>query len=45
MVLGMYAFTEIGWLWLNAIGALAVVIIAFVLNQILGDRPAQEKLA
>jgi solute:Na+ symporter, SSS family len=27
-VLSMYKFTDIGWLWLNAIGALAVVIYA-----------------
>lgn len=32
IVLCMYSFTDIGWLWLNAIGALAVVLIAFVLN-------------
>ena len=35
IVLCMYAFTDIGWLWLNAIGALAVVIIAFFLEAIL----------
>lgn len=35
IVLCMYAFTDIGWLWLNAIGALAVVIIAFFLEVIL----------
>jgi Na+/pantothenate symporter len=45
VVLAMYAFTDIGWLWLNAIGALAVVIFAFVLNQILGDRPVNGSLA
>ena len=33
VVLSMYAFTGIGWLWLNAIGALAVVILAFMLQQ------------
>ena len=32
VVLCMYGFTEIGWLWLNAIGALAVVIFAFLLE-------------
>jgi SSS family solute:Na+ symporter len=32
IVLCMYGFTDIGWLWLNAIGALAVVIIAFLLE-------------
>jgi hypothetical protein len=35
IVLSMYVFTGIGWLWLNAIGALAVVILAFVLQQVL----------
>ncbi len=32
IVLAMYGLTEIGWLWLNAIGALAVVIIAQLLQ-------------
>ena len=31
-VLGMYAFTDIGWLWLNVIGALAVVMLSLVLQ-------------
>jgi len=31
-VLSMYKFTDIGWLWLNAIGALAVVIYAVILE-------------
>jgi solute:Na+ symporter, SSS family len=31
-VLSMYKFTDIGWLWLNAIGALAVVFFALVLE-------------
>jgi len=31
-VLGMYAFTDIGWLWLNVIGAMAVVMISIVLQ-------------
>ena len=35
IVLSMYSFTDIGWLWLNAIGALAVVIIAYLLELIL----------
>jgi hypothetical protein len=47
IVLCMYAFTDIGWLWLNAIGALSVVIIAFFLEAILtrietGKIPAAE---
>ena len=28
VVIAMYGFTEIGWLWLNAIGAIAVVVFA-----------------
>lgn len=35
VVLSMYKFTEIGWLWLNVIGAMAVVILAIILQQIL----------
>ncbi|MBM3446131.1 MAG: sodium:solute symporter [Bacteroidetes bacterium] len=31
-VLGMYAFTDIGWLWLNVIGAMAVVMFSIVLQ-------------
>jgi len=31
-VLAMYAFTDIGWLWLNVIGALAVVMLSLVLQ-------------
>ena len=38
IVLCMYAFTDIGWLWLNAIGALAVVIIAYLLELIFPRR-------
>ena len=38
IVLCMYSFTEIGWLWLNAVGALAVVIIAFVLENFQAKR-------
>lgn len=34
VVLCMYAFTDIGWLWLNAIGALSVVIIAFLMESL-----------
>lgn len=32
LVLFMYAFTSIGWLWLNAIGALAVPLFAIILQ-------------
>ena len=38
IVLCMYAFTDIGWLWLNAIGALTVVIIAYLLELIFPRR-------
>jgi hypothetical protein len=34
-VLSMYAFTDIGWLWLNVVGALAVIGISLVLQPIL----------
>jgi Na+/proline symporter len=29
VVIAMYAFTDIGWLWLNAIGAIAVLVFAY----------------
>ena len=29
LVIAMYAFTNIGWLWLNAIGAIAVLVFAY----------------
>ncbi|MEN9883262.1 MAG: hypothetical protein RLZZ420_479 [Bacteroidota bacterium] len=32
VVLSMYKFTDIGWLWLNAIGALAVVFFAVIIE-------------
>jgi hypothetical protein len=35
IVIGMYAFTKIGWLWLNAIGAIVVVVFALFLQQTL----------
>ena len=35
IVLSMYVFTGIGWLWLNAIGALAVVGLAFIIQQVI----------
>ena len=35
IVLSMYVFTGIGWLWLNAIGALSVVGLAFIIQQVI----------
>jgi Na+/proline symporter len=32
IVIAMYQFTDIGWLWLNAIGAIAVVLLAAALQ-------------
>ncbi|WP_336517532.1 sodium:solute symporter [Pollutibacter soli] len=32
IVIGTYAFTDIGWLWLNVIGAVAVVFLAWILQ-------------
>lgn len=37
-VLAMYAFTDIGWLWLNVIGAMAVVVFSLALQFILRRR-------
>lgn len=37
-VLSMYAFTNIGWLWLNVIGALAVVAFSLVLQPVLKEK-------
>ncbi len=37
-VLAMYAFTDIGWLWLNVIGAMAVVVFGLALQFILRRR-------
>lgn len=34
VVLLMYFMTDIGWLWLNAIGAIAVVLFAFCLSRL-----------
>jgi solute:Na+ symporter, SSS family len=31
-VIGLYSFTDVGWLWLNVVGAIAVVIIAIMLQ-------------
>ncbi len=41
IVLSMYVFTGIGWLWLNAIGALAVVGIAFIIQQVIQFKGAR----
>ncbi len=38
VVIAMYAFTDIGWLWLNAIGAIAVVVFAVVGEIVLGKK-------
>ncbi len=38
VVLSMYKFTDIGWLWLNAIGALSVVCFAFLLQMFIGEK-------
>jgi SSS family transporter len=38
VVLSMYKFTDIGWLWLNAIGALSVVCFAFLLQQFIREK-------
>jgi SSS family solute:Na+ symporter len=40
-VLSMYKFTDIGWLWLNAIGALAVVFYALILEFTLFNKNEQ----
>jgi len=34
IVISMYRITDIGWLWLNAVGAIAVVILAILLQWI-----------
>jgi SSS family solute:Na+ symporter len=34
VVLSMYFFTDIGWLWLNAIGAIAVLVFSFFLEKV-----------
>jgi hypothetical protein len=41
IVLSMYVFTGIGWLWLNAIGALAVLGIAFIIQQVIQFKGAR----
>lgn len=39
VVLGMYKFTDIGWLWLNAVGALSVVFFAMILEFLIRKFP------
>lgn len=34
VVLSMYFFTDIGWLWLNAIGAIAVLLFSIILQSV-----------
>lgn len=41
IVIAMYSFTDIGWLWLNAIGAIAVILLAFI-GSVLGVDKAKE---
>lgn len=41
VVISMYAFTDIGWLWLNVIGALAVVFLAGFAQILLGENKVQ----
>ena len=38
VVIAMYAFTNIGWLWLNAVGAIAVVVFAVLAEIVLGEK-------
>jgi Na+/proline symporter len=38
IVISMYRITDIGWLWLNAIGAIAVVLLAILLQLIVFRR-------
>ena len=38
VVIAMYAFTNIGWLWLNAIGAIAVVVFAVFAETVFGEK-------
>jgi len=38
VVIAMYAFTEIGWLWLNVIGAFAVVVFAIIAEIVFGKK-------
>ena len=38
VVLSMYAFTDIGWLWLNVIGALAVVLFSLILQPLIKEK-------
>jgi SSS family transporter len=43
VVLSMYFFTDIGWLWLNAIGAIAVLLFSIILQSAgLKNRIAQQ---
>jgi hypothetical protein len=42
VVIAMYAFTDIGWLWLNAIGAIAVVVFAVAAEVVLGKKQIAE---
>jgi hypothetical protein len=37
-VLSMYAFSNIGWLWLNVIGALAVIFFSVLLQPLVREK-------
>jgi SSS family solute:Na+ symporter len=41
-VIGLYSFTDVGWLWLNVVGALVVVIIAIILQYTVFGTVAKE---
>jgi SSS family transporter len=44
VVVAMYAFTDIGWLWLNAIGAIGVLVFAYSGSMIGLDRRKAKNL-
>lgn len=42
LVISMYVFTDIGWLWLNAIGAVGVVLFAYFLQVLLHTKAVNQ---
>lgn len=42
LVISMYVFTDIGWLWLNAIGAVGVVLFAYFLQVLLPTKAVNQ---
>ena len=38
IVIGMYLYTDIGWLWLNVIGAIAVILLSMLIQFIIIQR-------